>query len=120
SPIGRSYVSSSRLQAWIGLAGQDAVEVAGEVALDAAADFPVGLALGPAALHVGMGGGVAPHPADGDDLQGAVELAAGEAVERIGPGDDRGAGRRGAGSTAAGRAGQGPSAGQAGRPGDGL
>ena len=42
------------------------------------------------------------------------------AAGRIGPGDDRGAGRRGAGSAAAGRAGEGPAAGQAGRAGDGL
>jgi transposase len=38
----------------------------------------------------------------------------------IGPGDDRGAGRRGTRSAAAGRAGQRPAAGQAGRPGNGL
>jgi hypothetical protein len=73
----------TRLRALGRLAGEGAVEVAGEVALDAAADFSVGFAFGSAALHVGDGGGVAAHPADGDDLQGAVELAVAEAVEPV-------------------------------------
>ena len=59
------------------------VEVAGEVALDAAADFLVGLALGSAALDVGAGRRVVAHPVDGDDVQGAVELAVAEPVEAV-------------------------------------
>ena len=58
-----------------------AVEVAGEVALDAAADLPVGFAFGAAALDVGQGGRVAAHAADSDDVQGAVELPIAEPVE---------------------------------------
>src|ERR1035438_3230647 len=62
---------------------EGAVEVAGEVALDAAADLLVGLALGPAALDVGQGRRVIAHTGDGDDVQGAVELAVAEAVEPV-------------------------------------
>lgn len=39
-----------------GFGGEDAVEVTGEVALEAAADSPAGFALGPVALDVGLGG----------------------------------------------------------------
>src|ERR1700750_3527103 len=74
---------SSCLRRNAGLPGEYPVEVAGEVALDAAANFPVGLALGAAALDVGQRGRVAAHPADGDDLQGAVELAVAETVEPV-------------------------------------
>jgi hypothetical protein len=49
--------------------------VAGEVALDAAAYLAQGLAFGQAALDVGLGGRVAAHPGDGDDLQCPVQLA---------------------------------------------
>lgn len=73
----------------MGLIGQSR---SGEVALDTAADLPVGFALGPAAFCVGPGWRVAAHPTDGDGVQDAVELAAAEAVEPapVGPacGDD--------------------------------
>jgi len=62
---------------------EGAVEMAGEVALEAAADFPVGFAFGAAALGVGDGGRVAAHLVDGDDVDGAVELAVAEAVEAM-------------------------------------
>jgi len=65
----------------LSIAVEGAVEVAGEVALDAAADLPVGFAFGAAALDVGQGGRVAAHAADGDDVQGAVELPIAEPVE---------------------------------------
>jgi hypothetical protein len=57
--------------------------VAGEVALYAAADFPVGLSFGAAALDVGLGFRMAAHAADGDGVQGAVELAVSEAVDAV-------------------------------------
>jgi hypothetical protein len=57
--------------------------MAGEVALDAAADFLAGLAFGAAALDVGQGGRVVAHTGDGDDVQGPVELAVAEAVEPV-------------------------------------
>ena len=41
------------------------------------------LAFGAAALDVGEGGRVAAHPGDGDDVDGAVELAVAEAVEPV-------------------------------------
>ena len=59
------------------------VEVAGEVALDAASDIAFGFAFGQAALDVGLGGRVAAHPVDGDDVQGPVELAVAEAVKPV-------------------------------------
>jgi hypothetical protein len=62
---------------------EDAVEVAGEVALNAAADLPVGFAFGPAAFGVGPGWRVAAHAADGNGVPGAVELAVAEAVEPV-------------------------------------
>src|SRR5450432_1676898 len=62
---------------------EGAVEVAGEVALDAAADLFIGPALGAAALDVGQGRRVIAHAGDGDDVQGAVELAVAEAVEAV-------------------------------------
>lgn len=61
----------------------DPVEMPRKVALDAAADFLVGLAFGAAALDVGKGGRVVAHPGDGDDVEGAVELAVAEAVEPV-------------------------------------
>jgi hypothetical protein len=57
-------------------------QVAGQVALDATADFPVGLAFNPAALDVGEGGRMVAHPADRDDVQGAVELPVAEPLRR--------------------------------------
>ena len=74
------------------LAVEGPVEVAGEVALDAASDFAFGFAFGQAALDVGLGGRVAAHAVDGDDVQGAVELAVTEAVEPVPVGAAGGAG----------------------------
>jgi hypothetical protein len=59
---------------------EGAVEVAGEVTLDAAADFAIGLTFGPAALNVGLGELVAAHAGQGDGVDGAVELAVAEPV----------------------------------------
>ena len=57
--------------------------MAGEVALDAAADVTFGFAFGQAPLDVGLGGRVAAHPVDGDDVEGAVELAVAGAVATV-------------------------------------
>src|SRR3981081_1225861 len=53
--------------------GHRAVELAGDVSLEAAADLPLGLALGGAAGDVGAGGGVIAHAGDRDDVQGLVQ-----------------------------------------------
>src|SRR5215469_17491626 len=74
-----------------------AEEVAGEVALDAAADLAVGFAFGATALDVGLGFRMAAHAADGDGVQGAVELAVAEAVEAV-PVGAAGGGRDGCGA----------------------
>jgi hypothetical protein len=93
---------------------EGAVEVAGEVALDAAADFPVGLAFGTAVLDVGDGRWVAAHAGDGDGVDGAVELAVAEAVEPVAVGaaggdrDGRGAGEHAEGGFAVNASGVGP------------
>src|SRR5215831_16049575 len=90
------------------------VEVAGEVALDASADFAVGFALGAASFDVGQGLGVAPHPGHGDLVQGSVELTVTEAVEPVpvgaagGHGNWRGAGQHGEGCLVADPPGVGP------------
>jgi hypothetical protein len=66
-----------------GAGAEGAVEVAGEVALDAAADLPVGLAFGAAALDVGKGGRVAAHAAHCHGVQCAVELPVAGPVETV-------------------------------------
>jgi hypothetical protein len=97
-----------------GRAGECPVEVAREVALDAAADLLAGFAFGAASFGVGQGGRVAAHAADGDDMQGTVELPVAEPVEAVPvgpPGGHRdrcGAGQHGEGLLAADPAGVGP------------
>lgn len=61
-----------------------AVEPAGDVALQAALDLSVGLALGASSFGVAAGGGV--EAVDDDDVQGAVELAITAAVEPVAQG----------------------------------
>src|ERR1700729_1514844 len=98
---------SIRFWCLVELAVEGAVEVAGEVGLDAASDVAFGFAFGQAALDVGLGGRVAAHPVDGDDVQGPVELAVAEAVEPVpvgaagGDGHGRGAGQHREGGFAA-------------------
>jgi hypothetical protein len=73
----------------VGGFGEEAVEAAGEVALEAAEGFLAGLAFGDLALEVGAGVGVMGGAGDGDDVQGAVELAVAAAVQAVaaaGPG----------------------------------
>src|SRR6476661_5325811 len=63
--------------------GQGAVELAGDVALEAAADLAGGLALGGAAGDVGPSPGAVGHAGQGDGVQGAVERAVAAAVEPV-------------------------------------
>src|SRR5690606_34923174 len=62
---------------------EDAEEVAGDVALEAALDVWVGLAFGPASFGVGACGGVVAESAEHDDVEGSVELAVAAAVEAV-------------------------------------
>src|SRR5438270_184300 len=48
--------------------GEGAVELAGDIALDAAADLVVAFAIGTATGDVGLGGGVGADPRVGDDV----------------------------------------------------
>jgi hypothetical protein len=59
------------------------VEAPGEVSLEAAERSLLGLALGFLAREVGPGRGVVAGAGDGDDVQGAVELAVTAAVEPV-------------------------------------
>jgi hypothetical protein len=74
---------------------EESVEVAGEVALEAADRVAAGLAVVLAALEVGDRGGVVLAAAEQDGVEGAVELAVAAAVESVadglaGAGRDRG------------------------------
>ena len=61
--------------------GEDVVEAAGEVTLEAPQRALLGLALGFLAREVGLGGGVIPGAGDRDDVQRPVELAVSAAVQ---------------------------------------
>jgi hypothetical protein len=54
---------------------EESVELAGDVADQAASDLAVGLALGAASFGVGAGGWVIAQPGQDDQVQGLVELA---------------------------------------------
>ena len=58
------------------------VELAGDVALEAATDLPVGPALGSSAFDVGTGGGVVSHALDHDDVERSVELTVAARLSR--------------------------------------
>ena len=71
------------------------VDASGEVAFEAADGFKPGFGLSGFAVQVGAGGGVAGGAGDGDDVDGAVELAVAAAVQPVavgvaGAGGDRG------------------------------
>jgi hypothetical protein len=59
---------------------EEPVELAGNVADQAAFDFAVGLALSPSPLSVGAGGRVIAQSGQDDDVQGLVELAVARAI----------------------------------------
>jgi hypothetical protein len=63
--------------------GELPVEFAGNVSLEAAADFPGGLSLGGAPGDVGAGAGAAAHPGDCDGVDGAVQRPVAAAVEPV-------------------------------------
>ena len=54
---------------------QEVPDAAGEVALEAAQCFAVGLAFFAFAFDVGLGFGMAAQPGDGDAVDGGVDLA---------------------------------------------
>jgi hypothetical protein len=66
-----------------GGAGVRAVELAGDVALEAALDLTAGLALGYAVGDVVLGGRAAPHAGDGDGVDCAVQGPVAAAVEPV-------------------------------------
>src|SRR5215218_634505 len=74
--LGRSYGGSKR-----GLGFEESVELAGDVADQAASDLAVGLALSPSPLGIGAGGRVIAQPGQDDQVQGLVEVAIARAVE---------------------------------------
>src|SRR3954471_18789834 len=59
------------------------VDLAGDVALEAADDFGLGLALAAAALGVGAGAGAVAQAADRDHVEGAVGVAVAAVVEPV-------------------------------------
>jgi hypothetical protein len=76
------------------------VELAGDVALEAAADFPGGLSLSGAPGDVGAGPRAAAHPDQRDGVDGAVQGPVPAAVEAV-PDGLAAAGRERAGACSA-------------------
>ena len=62
---------------------EDAVEVAGDIAFEAALDLAGCLAIGGAARGVGAGGGVVLEAGENDGVERAVEVAVAAAVEAV-------------------------------------
>src|SRR5215218_1505906 len=99
--LGRSYGGSKR-----GLGFEESVELAGDVADQAASDLAVGLALSPSPLGIGAGGRVIAQPGQDDQVEGLVELAVAGAIQphpdRLAAGgwDGRGATQHGEGGVA--------------------
>jgi hypothetical protein len=77
-----------------GWEGEQVVEAAREVPLEAAQRALFALALGFLARQVGLGGGVVAGAGDGDDVQRVVELAVAAAVEPVAVALPGGAGDR--------------------------
>jgi len=94
----------SRTRGKIHRPGELPVEFAGDVPLEAAADFPGGLPLGGAARDVGAGAGTAAHPDQRDGVDGAVQRPVTAAVEPV-PDGHAAAGRDRAGATQSGERG---------------
>jgi hypothetical protein len=74
--------------------GECSVELAGDVALEASADFVVGFAFGAAFGDVGVGAGAAAPAGECDVVQGAVEGAVAAAVEPVPDGAAAAGGQR--------------------------
>jgi hypothetical protein len=62
---------------------EEFVDAAGDVSFEAASDLSGGFAFGEAAGGVGLGFGVAAEPAEGDGVEGAVELTVAASVESV-------------------------------------
>src|SRR6266581_274551 len=83
-------VDRGRVSCWrdegveVGEVGAEGVvELAGDVALEAADDLGFGQALGGAPVGVGAGASAVAEPADGDQVECAVGLAVAAAVEPV-------------------------------------
>jgi hypothetical protein len=63
--------------------GEGAVELAGDVSLEAAPDFAVRFSFGTAAGQVGLGARVVVHTAAGDDVDGLVQCPVSAAVQSV-------------------------------------
>src|SRR5215469_14453151 len=87
----------SRTQGRFHRPGELAVELAGDVALEAASALPGGLSPGGAPGDVGAGPRAAAHPDQGDGAAGAVQRPVAAAVEPV-PGGHAAAGRDRAGA----------------------
>src|SRR5215204_552405 len=93
---------------------EESVELAGEVADQAASDLAVGLALSPSPLGVAAGGRVVSQPGQDDEVQRLVELAVPEAIQpdwhglAAGGGDGCDSAQHGEGGVASAAAGVGP------------
>src|SRR5699024_7189115 len=66
-----------------GCGGEEAVELSGDVALEAASGFFGGFAFGLSSLGVGAGGGAVAGAGDGDGVEGVVEVSVAGAVEAV-------------------------------------
>ena len=78
-PLWMSSCTSAR---WgLGWLGDELVDLAGDVALQAADGFPAGLAVGDAPGEVGAGVGIPAQPGEHDGVQGAVGASVTTAVE---------------------------------------
>ena len=62
---------------------EEFVDAAGDVSFEAASDLSGGLAFGESSGGVGLGFGVAAESAEGDGVQGAVELTVATSVESM-------------------------------------
>ena len=85
----RSALLTGELSGWGGgghRGGEGSVELAGDVALEAASDLAEGLALCGAPREVGTGLWAVAHPAGGDGVDGAVEGSVAAAVEAVADG----------------------------------
>src|SRR3954463_14848007 len=93
------WLSSRFLERLSGVGGfEEAVDPAGDVALEAPFDFAWGSSFGGSARDVGAGLGVEAHARQHDGVQGSVELSVAATVEPVA--DDlsrRGRDRRGSG-----------------------
>jgi hypothetical protein len=73
----------SRVREWLHRPGELAVELAGDVSLETAADFSWGLALGGAPGDVGAGPCASAYPGQRDGVDGAVQGPVAAAVEPV-------------------------------------